>query len=662
MPLFDHTGLRGSLICMVIAMLCVPTTSFAQEVTPFRLTGIDGYISLRYLFDEQITGETGGETSRQTRPTYEEQIFILTHSYIYHPNFLKLDLGGGPVFSQARFESDGEWSSSKDILYNYTGRLTLLENKPYPLVLYYTHLNPSVYLGLVERFLQENTRYGFNFLLRQPPSPVLLNIEAFRFRSEGTGFNRIVDETSDHAIIKAYRTFGMDDYVNFSYSWDRLESSSGSPNLPIQETTTTTQLADLNSRSTFGKARQFRFMNYASFLSQKDFVSSQTLRVSPDLRWDHSETLNSFYRYNIQRRKISDIDTTNQSATAGINHRLYQSLFTTFDIHGRDDRTTGLLLNSYGFTASTRYKKQIPYGNLQLHYSILYDTFDQQAATSEIQIYGEQHILSGVIPETLSYDNVIPSDVVVMNTARSQTFIEGIDYRLIIIGTKIQIQRIIGGNILDGETVLVDYAYQIGGTIKYTIMDQNYGINLRLFKYLNLFARFRNAPQRLISGTPTIPLNSVRSEQYGGNIDIPIWEVIIGGGAGYENHREDIAPYKSTSYDLFMQVPLPLSSIFRASGKRVFVDRLQSSWDTDLIGWGVNLQSYPLPGARLTAEARYEEDTGAPIIHRIWSNSVVAEWRIRQLILKAEGRYTREIQGDYERKISLINIELKREF
>jgi hypothetical protein len=515
---------------------------------------------------------------------------------------------------------------------------------------------------VAEHFIQTNTRYGLDFSLRQPLSPVLLRVEAFRLHSKGSGVNRIVDETIDQASIRAFRSFGSEDYVQLAYQWNRQQSQSGSPYLPIQRTTTTTHAADLLSRFTFGASRQFQLTNIASFVTQPEFPSRRELRISPDLRWEHSDTLRTFYRYSLLTSRVEDVDTTNQSATVGLNHRLYQSLFTTIDLHGEDNRTTGFALRTYGAAASVSYRKQIPYGSLQLSYAARYDQRDRQAALAQVPVFGERQVLSGTIPVTLTNDQVITSTVVVSNAARTQTFVEGLDYRLILIGVQTRIQRLIGGNILDGETVLVDYAFQTGGTAAYTLFDQNYQASLNLFRHLNLFARFRNAPQRLVSGTPTLPLNSVRSTLYGVSVDLPLWGMVVGGEAVHENQSEDIAPFQRMSYDLFIQIPLPLSSTLRVAGRRVLVDNLRSTEDIDLLGSSAVLQSYPWPRLRVTAEASYEEDTGGAIPRRTLRGSAVAEWRIRQLLLRAEGQHAQERQGDFERGRSVVKLLLRREF
>ena len=70
------------------------------------------------------------------------------------------------------------------------------------------------------------------------------------------------------------------------------------------------------------------------------------------------------------------------------------------------------------------------------------------------------------------------------------------------------------GDIQDGETVLVDYSFTTTGTFKFSIFNQNYEAGVNLFSYFTLFSRFRKKTQRLLSGSSTQPLKSVRSQLF----------------------------------------------------------------------------------------------------------------------------------------------------
>ncbi len=647
----------------------MPAFALGQEpeIAPFRLTSIEGYMALRYAEDEQRLGSTGG-VARERRSTWEEEVFVQTRSYIYHPNFLKFDLGAGPLFAQNRFESDAGSSRSNDGLYNLTARASFLEQKPYPFALYYEHLNPSVSVGLTQTFRQENDKYGFNLALRQPLTPILLTLDAFRLTTKGEGFDIIVDDTIDQATLRAHQSFGAGNYNQLMFQTTHQESLSGSPNLPIQPTTTDTDLWNLDSRATFGAQRQFLLTNIVSYTTQNYTLGSETparrdLRVSPDLRWEHSPALYSFYRVNLLQSEERQLETLHRSAVAGLAHRPDDRWFTTTDVHAERFDATGFTQHTDGVAGSISYRRPIPVGSLQLSYAARYDLKDRDAPAVQVAIFGERITLADAIAVTLANDFIVPGTIVVRNLTRTQIYAEGLDYRVIAIGAKTQIQRLVAGNILDGQEVLVDYAYQTGGSVAYATFDQNLQTNLALFRYYNLFARYRDVAQDVRSGVPTLPLNPGRNTLYGARADVPVWrEWMVGGEVTREEQSEDISPYMRRSIDTYVQLLLPYASTLRVAGRRVVADNLNSPEDVDLRGYSVLLRARPGFRATLVAEANVDKDIGGTIPREFQSRVLAAEWRYRQLSLRAEARSAREVQGGFERERRLIRVQARRDF
>lgn len=60
---------------------CLPAPLVAEEFALFKLTGVEGNVGASYQSDELIVRDT----SRDKLSTIREDLFILTHSYIYHP-------------------------------------------------------------------------------------------------------------------------------------------------------------------------------------------------------------------------------------------------------------------------------------------------------------------------------------------------------------------------------------------------------------------------------------------------------------------------------------------------------------------------------------------------------------------------------------------------
>lgn len=634
----------------------------AQEPAPFRVHGVEGYVSLRGLFEQDTSRFLGGPWRlRQTRPAFEQEVYLLVHSSIYHPNLLKLDFGGGPVFVQESFRSDGQSTSAPATLLNATARLTLLEKKPYPLALYYERRNPRVPLGLSERVSLRDTQYGFTFSLSQPTSPVPLRFEGYRQRILGSGFNQVVDEGLGHLSARAEPTLPWRGRASLGWQLDRRDSESGNPQLPIRRTRATLRTADLFTRNTFGSREQVLLMSTATVLSQPELPERQEIRMSPDLQWRPSGSLSLFSRYQFARGRVEGFQSRSHNATAGLRHQLYESLTTSAQAHRSSALIAGLQDDRQGAQADVSYRKKIPRGVLALYYGAAYDLFDRVSTAARVSVFGESLTL-GLFPVELKNDNVIASTVVVFNATRSRTFREGIDYRLTVLGLKTRIQRLPTGDLREGEVVVVDYAFATTGTFRFSVLDRNYGGSVSLFSGLTLFARFRRAPQRLLEGAPTQPLDSVRGRLYGAELTAQVRGLRVSAQADFENQQAVILPFRRRALSASLNVPLASSLSLILSGRRALQDNLNSVEDVDLTGGTVRLEGQAGPRARLAAEGRYDRDLGGTVKRRDWLGSLQAEWRLRKLALRVEGQFRRERQDLFERTRATATVEIRREF
>ncbi len=102
------------------------------EVSLFGLIGVEGYALGRYWRDGNASSTTviGAAppltyNSTQTASNLSGEFFVMTHSYVYHPNLLLLDLGAGPVLFRQGYAVDGVDTTANSATYDLTARATL---------------------------------------------------------------------------------------------------------------------------------------------------------------------------------------------------------------------------------------------------------------------------------------------------------------------------------------------------------------------------------------------------------------------------------------------------------------------------------------------------------------------------------------------------------
>jgi len=204
------------------------------EIGGFRLTDFSGSTSVRYLLDDREYASQNAPGNAEKQRNLEVELFILTRSYLYHPDFLNMKIGGGPLLVTQDYIATAGKNDSNEALFNFVLDLSFLEQKAYPIRTYYTRSHPSITTSLAGRFLVQRNQYGLNAQLREPISPVQFTFDAFHVDTTGSGFDTRLDENIDELSLTAFKSYRNADRLSLTYRWNNRDSLSGSPGLPIQ--------------------------------------------------------------------------------------------------------------------------------------------------------------------------------------------------------------------------------------------------------------------------------------------------------------------------------------------------------------------------------------------------------------------------------------------
>lgn len=657
------------------------------DIAPFRMTGIEGYALGRYWRDDTDTATDPGTgtqptfNSRQILTNLSGDFFVMTHSYVYHPNLLLLDLGAGPVLYRQSYSANGNDTTSNRATYNLSARATFLRDKPYRGGLFYERTNDSYPVGPSQSLLTENTRYGFDASVLAPVTPVPIQLDGTHNRSQGKGTEQIIDERVDDLNLRAEREWGGLGKSFFRYQGIQDDSMSGSVGLPIQSTRSKTNRVELNTDLHFGGRKEYDLNNAVSLYTleqsgtQGTIVDMRQLRFDVNLRARPNEALQTRARYQFDgqdqnTQSGSDQTTRINILDAGVTYQANPNLSATLDAIATFTRSTPYTANQTGSSGSVNYRHALPLGEIGASYSFNYLRRDQNATESMAQMIGERITLSGTTWVNLRRPQIILSTVVVSNLTRTQTYAEGRDYALQVIGLATQIQRLVGGAIVDGQEVLVDYDYDTGGTYALRELDNSVELRWNYQNFFSVYARYFDAAPHVISGTPTSPLNPTTSSIYGTRADVPFnllaQQATVGGFAEWEDRREAIAPYRRTTFNGYAETTLPMIA---RGGIRLGVQQQNTRYDftpdqnVDEITYNLRLWARFRNGLDLSLDATRTRDTGSPQVTREYTNAVAkASWRVRRFLLTAYLARTKESQGATEQTHTRAQIDLRRDF
>ncbi len=662
------------VLCGSLQPLCQAQPEFAS----FKLTGAEGYVAaigqtsgVTTTLTDASTAATTTSHQRQTDLRFETS--LMTHSYIYHPKLLSLDVGLGLVSAHGRSDSDGYQSTSRDTLYNFSAHATLLADKPARGTVFFDRVNTAPAVDPGEIFNQKNTRYGATATVVAPLTPVALDFAATREHNEGSSATRVVDDRIDRFSFKADRALWNNGRTQLSYQVLQQSSSSGVANLALQESRQDVKNVSLDTRLKLGTDSLYELNNRIEYSKQK---YTQGLGYTPelddsrfvvDLNGAPTKQLRVFANYQLGRNRQDERQLLTDAASASAAWAATKNLNLNAGVHANDAKSLEFTSHSRGVDGSVNLEQALPLGAAQLGYSVRYEKRDQTATDTLQAIVGERVALNSTTAVTLTRKQVSGASVQVKNANRTQAYVEGIDYALSVIGISTRIQRLLSGNILDGEEVLVDYVFDIGGSYASTQLDQNLNLNWAVSPMLSLYARFSDSAPKLTSGTPTSPLNTIHSRLIGARADVPLSQKIdlmAGGLLERENHNETISPYVRSSGELYLQgtVPVDTPNNYRLGARRSRVTADNVLQDSDLLSYDVLLGLRLNSGVSLNAIGLYERDTGGVELRERKTATLKAQWRFRRLSLSADVSRIQESQGLYVRDRTMGRLDLRRDF
>lgn len=659
---------------LAVAMLCVrlepaaaaPGSPDGIEIKPFELFSTDGDLTVRYLLDDRTIGDPGEDATFEDRLTWEQELWFRTKSYVYHPGFLNIDFDLGPKLVQQRYDANAGSNKDNQEFLQFNTRLNFLNLKKYPFSLYYTRLNPSVYAGLSGRFLAETNEYGLDARLFDVGST------NFRFAlghrdSLGEGFGRVVDSAEDGGSITMNSNYWDGDTIEVEYGRINRTSSNGSPGLPIQETTLREERAHVLTRNRFGSRDNVSF-NQSYYLLNQDFVSPESSnldswRYDSQLLVQHTDALVSSLSFGANDLTRDETRSKGRQTRLGVDHAIRQNLSYGAKINHREVRQTGFSSDQTAADLRANYQKVLPFGTFGLGANIAKARTDQESSADTVRVFDEAVVLAGTVQVELANDFVVPGTVVVRNVDKTQVYVEGLDYRLVVVGSVTRIERLISGNIVDGETVLVDYEYRTSGTAEFDTLRPGASMSFSFPRFVSATVRYYRQETELLSGELTTPINDQEVLEYSVNADVPVgrrWKII----ADYR-HRdvdEDISPSVSDIYSISASATLWQATRLSLSARLFQVDLERSEEDTDDLQLSLGISARPLVRTSVSYNIAYSRDVGGTVERSSLRHQLGLAWRYRAVVISVRADLSDETQGVSERTYKRITAEATRYF
>jgi hypothetical protein len=541
---------KGFLLIVLVAFQFCASRVFAQRdlltLGLWNLTNVNGEIRLGASYGNGFTNLYGLKDNSKVTNLYGG-LNIHTGSYLWSPNFLKLDIDGAyfPSSNKNLYQIFPNYVDMMNLERLHVGG-TLLPYKPVTLSGYYnTDQSYDSRENLTD--IRTNTK-GYGGMLSFKPVFLPFNI----------AFNENDWTTKELASGRYYQYFQKNWDAHFSKSFGKYNRYE----LIVTRHDYTTRTSVMSeARSLYNNAD---FRNFLYFDSAKRYYLNSemlgTLQYGSGLGVDSYKQFKwneNFYSklprnfkfnagYNFQYNGQAGESIAINNIVADFSHQLYQSLHSdlNYQFTSNNESTYGEYTNKG--TIGFAYTKKLPGKGLLTvaeNYSVLSEKLSSQ--NEELQVINEPYTLSDKQVIMLKRPHVLPASIVVKDASGTMVYALNIDYILILQGDYYQIQRIPGGMIADNQTVYLNYVAIQPGNIRFSNSTNDFAVNVSLFgQFLNLYYSSLKQSYFDIVNTPTANLNYLTNHIYGCRLGYKFISV----GTEYSDFASSLYPYKTFRY------------------------------------------------------------------------------------------------------------------
>jgi hypothetical protein len=649
---------------VVIALFPVAALAQPLDVRLFALLDVGGFFRVNYAFSdlENVSSSSASSSARQS--TWEEELSLSAQAYVYHPGFLTIGVSGGPLLIQRETSDETLLVSGNETLFNFAARLDFLRLKPYPFATFFSRSHPAATSSLSTRLITQRDEYGMEGFFF-PDLPFQVRYRVSRTDREGSDFGTVIDDVIDLAEVRLHAVYRDGDKLDMYLDQSTRASASGSAGVPIQRTVTNRSNFRINARNKFGEKRPFSLQqNVQRVVNDRDTAETKTETRSYTASGQYSfiESLRASMAVNATNTLRVGADTKVRGAQAAVNHTLNNRFTYGMDARRQAIRQTSFVRDTTAFGGNFSYRQPTSFGSFSFGANAGSERTDQESSADTVLVFDEPVTLVGTAAVELRNEFVVPSSVVVTNTAGTQVFTEGIDYRLVIVGSVTSIQRFVDGAIFDGQTVLVDYEYQTSGTAKFDMTTAGATLSANFFGFLSAYARYNTYELDVLEGDLTTPTNDRDYFEVGigANTKVGTWDV--GGNATYSESDEEISPATREAIGISASTRIFLRLNFSISAGFTQVDLQNSPEDSDRTDVRIGLGGPVGRGANFRLDSVYTEDSGGSLPRKDLTHLFKFGWRYRSVMFEFTARHADNELGDSRRGRTEIFASVRRLF
>ncbi|MBN1348244.1 hypothetical protein JXJ21_02445 [candidate division KSB1 bacterium] len=524
------------------------------EFGGWKHTSLHGVLSLQQLYRSQQTILRSGVTEKPVMQDFNGQIQLDSRSYIWHPNFMQVNvnLDYHPSIRNEKFLVIPNRSETRTAE-KFRVETLLFDQRPLSLNMFsgvsHSYINRE-YASSIENTRQD---YGGGISFRNSMLPVSIRYLNSDWEQHELATARIYTNKRENIHGDVRKSFGNLDDSKLSYNYDDYQREYGNAG-GVHNYTSQVQLTN---RLVFNEQRRNLWNSMINYRKQNGSQPFERIQINenPQFYLPAKFKTQAIYRFNDYKQQV--FKNRLQSILGRLEHQLFLSLqsqiyYEYTDIHHSSYQE---YTNRWGF--GLNYQKRIPIGLLKLGYNLQRRNDNHDSNPGIQHIIAEEHELLDQQTTLLNQPDADRATIVVWDEDRSIRYQENIDYVVLQRDPYLEIQRLPGGQIDNGQTVMVDYQALQLNSYQFDTNTQTVRASLLLFnRFLECYIQTQDQSYTNVNASALRILKTISQHVYGIRLQ---WKEIT---AGWEldNYSSNVVPYISSRY--FMALSHDISSSF----------------------------------------------------------------------------------------------------
>ena len=518
-----------------------------REYERFHLDRPELALELTNVYQRDRTSSPGGFRNTSEQFVLEQLLDVATQGYALSPNFFTLTLNASAGLSEDWVNVTDNAGSSSDSnygsLYEWDVEGTFQPNGQSPLTLYSRREQGWIFREFGPALQTVTNDNGAALDIRSRKLPTRFAVS--HLDSEQTGLQDTDDFSYTRDAFDWHTTYlpTFNQTLTWDYTFARIDQS-GLTNQQYQ-----THDARLSHELVFGPRRRNSLTSTLNYYNQSGDLDLDRFRWDERLRLRHTDNFRTRYDYTYDQTNVGGTDQNRHRASAGFQHDLYDSLTTTGEVGVQRSEAGGATALETFANIDFAYRKQVPLGLLSANLGLAWSKQDSESQTQPIQIVDQPANFGDAQPIIITGGNVDPNSVIITDPSGLLIYQPGVDYTVTQFPDRLEIDRVIGGQISAGQAVLLDYQL-LPLPAAVTTSDSfaagvRYDFQTGPFKGLTLYTRYARANQDIDTDNPSaFVLNEFTDVIYGAEYRIGYLTL----GAEHQAHDSTINPFDADRY------------------------------------------------------------------------------------------------------------------